>query len=481
MADDNLVRDSAIYQQGLNYQQVLAREKDIFENCLDVHDLPEIYHYWSCRFLRPKLLPFGFDSANAMFAKYLEEQCLEATGGPKRFVSLGSGNCELEIELARKLNSCGHEAFIIDCVELNPAMLARGRAAATAAGVADHLEFSESDLNSWSPACDYDAVFANQSLHHVVNLEGLFEEVRRSLKARGSFIIADIIGRNGHLRWPEALQIVHEFWRKLPPSYRYNPRMRRYEELFEDWDCSVEGFEGIRAQDILPLLLREFHFRLFVPFGNIIDPFVDRSFGPHFDPTAQWDRAFIDEVHQRDEAEIFSGALTPTHILAVVTNDHNVVPVFPGNLSPGFCVRMPSRPDPASTIESRSAYDWHSWPHPSSQELEIACARLAEASRQAVQLETEVRERTLWARRLEKELEDQVRTAGDQVRWAIALGPEFEERTAWALRLRDELAEKTLALSRLERELHGYLHNPLRFFARLARGVFRRVRRMLAA
>src|SRR5580704_7952678 len=120
MADDHLVRegaDSVIYQQGLIYQEALAREKDIFENCLNVHDLPEIYHYWSSRHLRPKLLSFGFDSANAMFAKYLEEQCLQAASGPKRFVSLGSGNCELEIELARKLNSCGHSAFIIDCVE----------------------------------------------------------------------------------------------------------------------------------------------------------------------------------------------------------------------------------------------------------------------------------------------------------------------------------------------------------------------------
>jgi hypothetical protein len=56
---------------------------------------------------------------------------------------------------------------------------------------------------------------------------------------------------------------------------------------------------------------------------------------------------------------------------------------------------------------------------------------------------------------------------------------EFEERTAWALRLRDEVAEKTRALSELEGELQGYLHNPLRFFARLARGVYRRVRRGL--
>ena len=43
------------------------------------------------------------------------------------------------------------------------------------------------------------------------------------------------------------------------------------------------SFEGIRAQDILPLLVERFTFDEFIGFGNVIDPFVDRSFGPNFD------------------------------------------------------------------------------------------------------------------------------------------------------------------------------------------------------
>jgi len=34
------------------------------------------------------------------------------------------------------------------------------------------------------------------------------------------------------------------------------------------WDCSKQGFEGIRAQDILPLLVKKFSFRSFLGFGN---------------------------------------------------------------------------------------------------------------------------------------------------------------------------------------------------------------------
>ena len=55
------------------YGESLSKERHIFENCLNVHDLPRIFHYWSEKHLKPKLLPFGFDNLDAMFLKYLEE------------------------------------------------------------------------------------------------------------------------------------------------------------------------------------------------------------------------------------------------------------------------------------------------------------------------------------------------------------------------------------------------------------------------
>jgi hypothetical protein len=97
----NEVRDP---NPSIVYQEALAQEKHLFGNCLNVHDLPEIFHYWSFTHLRPKLLPFGFDSPNAMFAKSLEERCREERSRPKRFLSLGSGNCDLEIELVLRRN-----------------------------------------------------------------------------------------------------------------------------------------------------------------------------------------------------------------------------------------------------------------------------------------------------------------------------------------------------------------------------------------
>ena len=110
----------------------------------------------------------------------------------------------------------------------------------------------ECDLNNWTAEHEFDSILAIHSLHHVVALEKPFDEVHRSLSGEGAFLINDMIGRNGHLRWPEALDVVQAFWKELPHSKRYNHQLKRFEDEFVNWDCSTEGFEGIRAQDIRP-------------------------------------------------------------------------------------------------------------------------------------------------------------------------------------------------------------------------------------
>ena len=296
----------------------LAAELDRFRDDADVHALPAVFHYWSNRYLRPKLEAIGAADPDEFFAKFLL-QCYERCGdGTRRFVSLGAGNCDTEVRLARSLIDAGCRDFTIECLELNDAMLDRGRRQAETEGVGAHVLPLQGDFNRWRPHRRFDGVVANHSLHHVSALERLFDTVCASLAPHAAFIVSDMIGRNGHQRWPEALAIVREFWRELPPSYRYNHQLRRQETEFLDWDCSTSGFEGIRAQDVLPLLVERFDFDVFLGFANAIDPFVDRGFGPNFSVESSWDRGFIDRVHARDESELSAGRLKPTHMFAVM-------------------------------------------------------------------------------------------------------------------------------------------------------------------
>ncbi len=322
-----------------DYAFNLNAERNIFDQQAEVHDLPQIFHYWSNKYLRTMFEQYGFSNPDQFFVNYLREAAQRTGNASPKFLSVGAGNCDTEIRVAVALKNLGMCDFTIECLELSPPMLARGQAVARAQGVVGHLRFTETDFNRWQPTQKYDAVMANQSLHHVLKLEHLFDAIKAALSPEGLFITSDMIGRNGHMRWPESLKVVHEFWRELPKSYRFNRQLRRHEKLYKNWDCSSEGFEGIRAQDILPELLKRFHFKLFVAASSVVDIFIDRGFGHHFDVKNPWDLDFVDRLHAYDEAALARGELTPTRLVAVMSM-HAEASEYSRDLKPENCVRV---------------------------------------------------------------------------------------------------------------------------------------------
>lgn len=330
----------AASQGAPTYEERVAAELATFSDMVNVHDLPEIFHYWSCKYLAPRLEHFGYSHPQDFFAKELARQ-REALGRPIRAISVGAGNGDIEIDIARLLRERGVDGVRIECLDINPTMLARCREMALAQGLQDVVVPVVGDFNRWAPDGSYDAVLASQSLHHVVELEKLFDAVSGAIGAQGVFLISDTIGRNGHLRWPEALAQVREFWKELPEHKRYNMQLKRLETEFQDWDCSTEGFEGVRAQDILPLLIERFEFEVFIPWSNVVDIFIDRAFGHHqiiHDPA---DCAFIDRIHACDDQGILDGRWKPTHMIGVLRREHSGTPRLWQGLTPEFCVRHP--------------------------------------------------------------------------------------------------------------------------------------------
>ncbi len=330
------------------YQIRLAQEIKAFESCKNVHELPEIFHYWSNTYLVPKFEPFGFRNAIEFVCLYITRVCRAFPAESCRLVSIGSGNCDLEIQIVERVVASGTRNFTLECIDVNRDMLRRGRSLAEEKGLADQMSFTCVDLNTWRPQSQCHIVIAIQCLHHFVGLESLFETIRRALHPRGFFLVDDMIGRNGHMRWPEALTLVNDIWNDLPDKYKYNHQLKRLDLEFDNWDCSVEGFEGIRSQDILPLLIAHFHFDFFIAFGNVIDVFIDRSFGHNYDAASAHDRAIIDRIHAIDDDAIERGIVTPTHMLAAMSTDSTGPTTIYKHLTPEFCVRQ-SRGEPRQT------------------------------------------------------------------------------------------------------------------------------------
>jgi hypothetical protein len=79
-----------------------------------------------------------------------------------------------------------------------------------------------------------------------------------------------------------------------------------------------------------------------VPYGNVVFVFVDRSFGHNFDAESEWDRDFIDRVHQADEEAILEGRIKPTSMVAAMTLEPvGEEQLRHPRLTPEFCVRKP--------------------------------------------------------------------------------------------------------------------------------------------
>lgn len=326
-----------------DYETRLRQQQEQYATGAEIHGLPEIYHYWSNRYIAPYIQQvFGTKSITEIYAHPLAHMLDGGGARTRKFVSIGSGDCSEEIKIAKCLLEAGHSNFVILGFEVAAHLIGEANTAIARQGLAKHVASKFFDVNRGMIDEPIDAFIAHHSLHHIVELERLFDLIDQSLRPDGHFISCDMIGRNGHMRWPETLRYVEAIWANLPDIKKYNWQHRQQHNQFLNWDCSKEGFEGIRAQDILPLLLRHFSFEGFFGCGGFIDPFVDRGYGPNYDAANPLDRDFIDLVATANDAMIDSAQIKPTMMFAdMVKKKSGVALHVVGRRTPEFCVRYP--------------------------------------------------------------------------------------------------------------------------------------------
>jgi SAM-dependent methyltransferase len=331
MPDDD-VADPRVARELENYTRVLA-EGGVSSS------IASSFTYWATHHLRPRLKRvFETGDINDLFAR--EIASVRPEEGQMRVLSLGSGDCTTEIEVMRLLVQRGNDVHMT-CTDLNPVVTAAAHEQAGSAGFGDRFSFAALNLNGDFVQGSFHAIMANHSLHHFEGLEFLLSRAHGALLPGGVFVVSDMIGRNGHMRWPEALPFVENLWNYLPRDKRFNRFAQCYEEKFSNYDCtSDDTFEGIRAQDILPLLTTMFRFKKFVAYGNIPDVFVDRIYGQNLDPEDARDAAFIDYLESLNVALIDAGVIKPTMMLATLTTDGDDLCTY-DRWGPEYCVRIP--------------------------------------------------------------------------------------------------------------------------------------------
>ncbi|WP_108682479.1 class I SAM-dependent methyltransferase [Methyloceanibacter sp. wino2] len=331
----------------IEYQRQLESQIKQYEAVEVMHNLPDAAQYLLSRYHRSRVRDvFGVESVPGIYAKHIAEAVDRS--GQWRAISLGAGYCAQEIEIVKWAKANNLSDFQIVCLELSPLLVQRAREAARSEGVEDFVVVQEADLNKqWPIDGPVAAVMVHQALHHFVELENIFGQIDDLMHTEGSFITIDMIGRNGHRRWPETLGVLRQIWTGLPERVKWDHALNRLDRWFENWDCSVEGFEGIRAQDILPELVKRFRFEKFYANGGIIDIFYDRRFGPNFSTSDDEDCQFLGAVQALEDHLIDDGFITPTQGYAVMRHLQSSscppAPICFNGRTPEKCLRLDDR------------------------------------------------------------------------------------------------------------------------------------------
>jgi SAM-dependent methyltransferase len=226
-----------------------------------------------------------------------------------RMLSLGSGAGGVELALAREA-----PAAEILCLDINPAALELGRAAAAAERL--HVRFAQADLNRVElEAASFDVVFCHASLHHVLELERLLAQVERALRPGGALVVVDIITRNGYRMWPETRRLAGAIFRTLPARYRLNHTAylphKRVDRRIWNGDTRGAGMECLRSEELLPLIRSRFDVECLVAYFALCRRFFDTMYGPNYDLARPLDRAILDWIWELDRHLLETGRLRP--------------------------------------------------------------------------------------------------------------------------------------------------------------------------
>jgi ubiquinone/menaquinone biosynthesis C-methylase UbiE len=172
--------------------------------------------------------------------------------------------------------------------DIAPGALEQAKILAKQEGI-ESIEYFEADLNQYRlPENEYDIIWANGALHHIVNLEGVISNLHRSLKTGGYLISNEYVGPNyqkigerqqeivnaiKHLLYDElckktetnsdnrVTRLMKRILKKLKLSTSEKKRTDRFGKLYEYneyYFSETDPSECVMSEQIIPILSKQF-------------------------------------------------------------------------------------------------------------------------------------------------------------------------------------------------------------------------------
>jgi SAM-dependent methyltransferase len=240
-----------------------------------------------------------------------------------RVLSLGCGYGGHDLEIARNAPDLGE----LIAVDLNPRVYDSASRRAAQEGLP--IFFQPLDLNRAEIAPGYfDVIYAVASIHHILNLEHLLWQVHRGLKDDGKLIVFDIIGKTQVEFWRENVEYAARVVKRLASRLglragRRRPLKRLFFDPYTIISPFVEpeiqtGMEGIRQEEIAPLLDRSFQPEKVFYFDAYMRLIcTNATLGPRLDPDTVGNRTLLESLFDEEMELIASGKLRPTELFGI--------------------------------------------------------------------------------------------------------------------------------------------------------------------
>ena len=169
--------------------------------------------------------------------------------------------------------------LFMDGIDISPASVEVARSEALKTGMGDRLRYSVSDLNSLKlPARHYDCALCIGSLHHIENLEHVFDELRNSLKPDAYLLINEYVGPS-RLQWTKKqLDILNRGWEIMPPEFR---KAGSISPVNKEDLIKVDPSEAVRSSEIVSMLYNYFEVVEHTEYGgSFLMPFWSQGIMP---------------------------------------------------------------------------------------------------------------------------------------------------------------------------------------------------------
>jgi 2-polyprenyl-3-methyl-5-hydroxy-6-metoxy-1,4-benzoquinol methylase len=252
---------------------------------------------------------------------------------PVKALSVGCGFGIIE-RILRQRGICES----IDGLDIADSAIQGAREKAAAEGLSG-LTYEVADLNTVNlPAETYDVVYAHASLHHVFQLEHLLDQIKKTLKPDGFFIVYEYVGPS-QMQFPQRhLQLADVFLKSVPDRYRQMRRgggiKQEAPRLSLDTMNSSDPSEGIRASEIIPLIASRFEIRHFRNIGGTLLLLVFNEIAGNFRSDDVEIMPLVNALIALDNFLIDNAVLPSYHVYMVCQKTPNALPMQTNNILP---------------------------------------------------------------------------------------------------------------------------------------------------